>query len=158
MKKLLIVGQAPGPNTDPELPLFPATFNSTGSRLAVLMKLSREDYLARTDRVNLLQFFPGRNRCADKFPMKLATVAAQAMLPFLAGRTVVFLGRSVAKAFGYPSNTLDFFEWNFAPKWQFKMACVPHMSGRCRWYNDLTNIRTAERFWSEALAHQFQPK
>lgn len=109
--KPLIIGQAPGPNTDPRHPLPPLPTSCAGGRLAELAGLTPKEYLRTFDRTNLLQFFPGRNMCSDKFPKPAAEIGAGAMKPLLGGRTVILLGRKVAEAFGYPARNLDWHKW-----------------------------------------------
>jgi uracil-DNA glycosylase len=53
----IIVGQAPGPNTDPLEPLS----GRSGARLAELCGITHPEFLARFDRRNLLPKFPGRS-------------------------------------------------------------------------------------------------
>ena len=52
----LLIGQAPGPNTDPGVPLSGAS----GRRLAALCGLGLDEFLALFDRANLLPEFPGK--------------------------------------------------------------------------------------------------
>lgn len=157
----LLIGQAPGPNTEPSLPLYPVPKTSAGGRLAAIMGLKRTQYLRHFDRVNLLYQFPGRHKRDDKFPVGLARAAAQAMLPLLGGRRVVLVGRNVSTAFGL--GQLPYHVWDevYCGARQFgpgradstvRIACVPHPSGRCRWYNSEENRLEARTFWEELLA------
>jgi uracil-DNA glycosylase len=142
--RLVLVGQAPGPTSDPEVPLCPVT-STTGRRLRDLMQLSSEEYLL-LERVNLLQCFPGKHARDDAFPRKLARVAAQAMRPLLRGRRVVLLGRKVAAAFGVE---LPFLMWS---TWKdLEISILPHPSGRSRWYNSPENQGKAGEFLLQAL-------
>ena len=149
MTKTLLIGQAPGPNTDPARPLYPFPASSAGGRLCKFMGISVEEYLDIFDRVNLLQEFPGKEGKEDKFPPRLAKVAAAAILPLLSGRTVVFIGRNVANSFGFSS--LGFHSWDHHPDHGMKMACVPHSSGRSHWYNNPDNVRQSVSFWREHI-------
>ena len=83
MNKPLLIGQAPGPNTDPDRPLAPLPRSSAGGRLAELAGLSPKDYLKTFDRTNLLHTFPGRWKRDDKWPARDAGIAAAAMKPLL---------------------------------------------------------------------------
>jgi len=155
----LLIGQAPGPNTDPECPLFPVPARATGGRLQELTGLTRGDYLRTFDRMNLLPYFPGSDAQGDRFPVPDAKFAARAIRPLLNGRTVVLVGRNVATAFGFK---FEFHEW--CEHWYARrrcsvqkdngtcrMAVTPHPSGRSRWYNDPDNVEQAERFWRDLL-------
>jgi len=91
--KPLLIGQAPGPNTDARAPLFPNGKTSTGARLASVIGVSPRQYIQLFDRTNLLQTFPGRNARDDAWPVVKGRVAAEAVRPFLRGRTVFFVGQ-----------------------------------------------------------------
>lgn len=153
----LLIGQAPGPNTDSDLPLYPVPAQSTGGRLAKLAGMSRREYLKSFERINLLRDFPGRTGRDDKFPIGKARVAARAIEPLLAGRAVVLVGRNVARAFGLEE--LEWHTWSEFPVRRFlpvsqriviaQVAVVPHPSGRNHWYNRSENRRIAREFWEE---------
>lgn len=154
----LLIGQAPGPNTDPELPLFPVPSRSAGGRLQHLMGLTRGEYLKSFDRINLLPFFPGKHKRDDKFPMSPAKLSARAIRPLLANRMVILVGRNVANAFGLQAEWHDWVEWPVRRRCIVsrdtgccRIAVVPHPSGRNLWYNNEENRASAEAFWAEFL-------
>ncbi len=151
MTRPVLTGQAPGPNTDPDHPLYPVPWSSAPGRLCRLMGIGADEYLELFDRANVLYRFPRRHKRDDKFPARDARVAAEAMRPLLRGRRAVFVGRSVAEAFGYPGHILAFHTWQRDPKWEIEMAVVPHTSGRSHWYNHEPNRREAETFWADTL-------
>lgn len=151
----LLVGQAPGPNTDPDLPLFPVPSTSAGGRLVKVMGIARADYFKCFDRVNLLPYFPGRTRVRDdSFPMAPAKLAARVMRPLLANRTVILVGRNVADAFELD---IPFHEWRDVPMRRreplkrqtglSQLAVIPHPSGRNHWYNHEANRLESRAFW-----------
>ena len=155
----LLIGQAPGPNTNPELPLFPIPSTSAGGRLQQLMGLRRWEYLKKFDRVNLLPEFPGRHKRDDKFPLAEARFAATVMRPHLSDRVVIMIGRKVGDAFGLD---LPFHQWAemrcrrtmlTEPGGEVCIvAVVPHTSGRNHWYNSEGNREEARRFWQDLLS------
>lgn len=156
----LIIGQAPGRDTDPDFPMYPLPKNRAGHRLQVLLGMSRAEYLMAFDRVNLLNHFPGANPDGDKFPMTPAKLAAQSMRPLLAGRIVLMVGRGVASAFGLEKQA--FLEWvdirctrrcmvSKAPH-TARVVLIPHPSGRARWYNENDNRSSAHEFLREFVA------
>jgi len=149
--KPLLVGQAPGPNTDPDLPLAPFPRSSAGGRLAEFAGLTADEYLDLFDRTNLLHTFPGRTKRDDKWPARHAEIAASAMKPLLGGRSLILVGRNVAEAFGYPAQHLDFHQWFFDPKWKYSVSVVPHTSGRSHWYRKPGNMELAKNYWEEAI-------
>lgn len=152
LEPILLIGQAPGPNSDPDLPLYPLPAGKSGGRLAAYMGIDYSEYLMRFDRANLLYEHPGRHRSNDYFPDRLARVAAEAMLQVLEGRRLVALGRETGDALGYP--LLGYHSWTRCPRWGVRIAVAPHPSGRSRWYNDEGNQREARQFWLSTFAEQ----
>jgi hypothetical protein len=139
----ILIGQAPGPNTNPDLPLYPRPRQSGGGRLWALTGLTAQEYLRCFQRVNLLYTFPGRWKRDDRWPRKEAAVAARAMLPFLEGRTVVFVGRNVARAFEVDERE-PWFTWG---RREYRYVAIPHPSGRNHWYNRDDNRLISQAFW-----------
>lgn len=141
--KPLLIGQAPGPNTDPAVPLVPWPGDSAGARLAALAGFDPQTFLETFDRINLLQTFPGRGKRDDKFPRRDARIAAAAIRPLLAHRHVILVGRNVAQAFGFEQ--FSYHEWfNYG----FPVAVVPHPSGRNHWYRKPGHEEIARDFWT----------
>lgn len=152
--KPLLIGQAPGPNTDPNLPLYPLPRSSAGGRLQEFMGLSRGQYLRTFDRTNVLHEFPGQHKRDDKFPLDKARIAARAMIPLLSGREVVLVGRNVATVFDHPR--IPFCAWHEDER-GFLVACIPHTSGRNLWYNSEENRELVREFWREYFAKKGLP-
>lgn len=159
MSRPLLIGQAPGPNTRPDLPLFPHPRTSAGGRLASFLGLSRTEYLRIFDRVNLIQEFPGRCKRDDKWPTARARDAAGAMRPLLSGRQVIMVGRNVATAFGVPKDMpfLQTFSMdcrrrcisNCSLGHECEVTIILHPSGRNHWYNRVENRLALQVFWGE---------
>lgn len=154
--RVVLVGEAPGPNTRPNAPLFPAPVNSAGYRLYKLTGLSsRNAYLRRFQRANLLREHPGTwtssKRGKDRWPSREARFAADAMRHLLYRRNVIFVGRRVAEAFGYSRTRLPFLWWHEDAEWRMQVACLPHPSGRSHWYNDPEHVMQARRFFHNLL-------
>lgn len=147
----VLIGQAPGPNTDPERPLWPEPRTSSGGRLAEAMSLSITQYLLLFERANLVNRFPGKYKRDDKFPLYEAQIAAAALRPLMRGRDVILLGRKVASAWGEGVD-LPFFEWSQCRTFGTRLAVVPHPSGRNHWYNHETNRELATSFWRTLVA------
>lgn len=138
--RVLIVGQAPGPNTDPLQPLS----GRSGRRLASLCCLTLDEFLAAYDRVNLVPVFPGKLAKGDAFPLPAARRFAVAIMR---GRRsplrLVLLGGNVARAFGVPDAPR--FAWG--PLGRHLAAVFPHPSGVCQFWNDPRNVGQARSFW-----------
>lgn len=155
-ERIILVGEAPGPRTDPRAPLFPMPRNSAGYRLFELTGLEwRSQYLARFQRCNIFANHPGtwdaQKWPKDKWLTREARFAADAMRFFFERRRVIFVGRRVAMAFGYGAEKLPFLEWDYCATWRYQFACLPHTSGRSHWYNDPENKRAASEFLTKAL-------
>lgn len=161
----LLIGQAPGPNTDPELPLFPVPKTSAGGRLQQLIGISRGEYLKTFDRINLLRDFPGKHKRDDKFPLPPAKFAARVLRPMLSGREVILVGRNVANAFGLDLEFHDWMSWPVRRRCIVsrddgccRIAIIPHPSGRNHWYNKPGNRAEASDFWAEFVVGQMDGK
>lgn len=154
----LLIGEAPGPNTDPRAPLFPLPSRSSGGILQKMTGLNRGDYLRTFDRLNLFYRHPGTwessARGKDKWSQRDARIVAESLRPLLAGREVLLVGRRTAEAFGYSRDRMDFFSWSRCEDYGVVFACIPHPSGRNHYYNDPGNRERARAFleaWVAAL-------
>lgn len=125
------------------MPLYPLPAQSGGGRLYALTGLNRGEYLRCFQRMNLLYAFPGRWKRDDRWPRKKARVAAQAVLPLLEGRTVIFVGRNVARAFEVRDG-VPWFTWG---QRDYRYVVIPHPSGRNHWYGKEPNRLISQAFW-----------
>lgn len=145
--KIVLIGQAPGPDGDPKEPL-------KGGRSSTLIYLlsgcaTEYQYEALYDRRNLLPEWPGyANGKGDKFPAKEAREAAKKLLPELRERKVVLLGDGVAKAFGFKKDTPNFIWIRKDGVW---FALSPHPSGVNLWWNKPQNKIAAVRFFGSIM-------
>lgn len=102
--------------------LDPAIVGSAGWRLWRLSTLSLDDWLKRTQRVNLLE--PGP---LPRDYRRQAKVRGEYLATLIRGRTVVLLGNDVSRAVGHEAAPL---------RWVGSWVVIPHPSGLCRFYND----------------------
>lgn len=146
--RLLIVGEAPGPNTDPRHPVGPLPMSSAGGRLCNLMGLTTREYLRRTDRINLLPVYPGGN-----WSVIVARAAADNLRcsGLLRGRNVILLGSRVIEAF-YGKSHIAMCSMGLSGRGQCMIGYIPHPSGRNLWYNDKKNVRKIKKFLREVLS------
>lgn len=142
--RVLVVGEAPN-STGGDAPLA----GRAGARLADLMGLSLEEYLATFERVNLLDAYPGSAGKGAQFPLLPAMVRA---LELRSGLWTHYLlcGRRVAAAFGFREDA-RYLRWY--PLDGKHYGVVPHPSGIVRWYNDPQNRARARR-WLRRLARR----
>jgi hypothetical protein len=121
----MIVGEMPGPNTSPSLPMFPYPANSAGGRLLKISGLTPGQYLGRLLRVDLFKTYQ------EKWDPRMAQHLAVQLLEGSPVKRIVVLGQHVGAAFGFDS----FFQHaEFA---DMNIVCIPHPSGRSPIYNDM---------------------
>lgn len=136
--KVLLIGQAPGRGGDPSRPLLGGR---VGSKLISMLGISEREYVRRFDRINALNFWPGKNGKGDRFPMREARKIALRKLNVISGRRILFVGIAAANAFGFDHALLRWRRFNGG-----RAAILPHPSGVNRWWNDLINRQNARRF------------
>ncbi len=143
MTRVLIIGEAPSKNEPDPKPIE----GRIGHRLAAYAGLTFEEFLARTERVNLLDV---RQDTAEKgftFDHTKAVEQARKIIASLEpNRHVILLGKRVARAVGCMK---DYFEPCHLEN-NITLYVVPHPSGINRWYNDPANQNMMERFMHAA--------
>lgn len=145
----LVIGQAPGPRSDPRQPLSGAS----GRRLALLCGLELAAFLAAFERINLLPAHPGKAGKGDDFPLETARHRADSMREIVAARDrVVLLGWNVARAFRVAGQVEGFFEWTRFSRDCGEVAVCPHPSGISHWWNVPDNVAQASVFWRHLAA------
>lgn len=158
--EFLLIGQAPGPTGPP--PGRPLVGGRSGTFLQNLTGLSLKHYLWRCETRNLLSAYPGRtpDGKGDRFPVREARAAADAMAPSLKGRRVIFVGAAVMAAFGH-NKWLPAFEWHverhdpvdhamIEPLYDW--AWLPHPSPVNRFWNAPENVELARSFFHASLS------
>ena len=118
-----------------------------GLRLSGMMGISPAQYLRRTERVNVLRQWPGKNGKGDAFPLREARESAYNLAQSFEGHRVLLLGNNVARSFDL---RMDYLTWRKVKG--FVVAVVPHPSGINRWWNLPKNRRKARRFLRTVLA------
>jgi uracil-DNA glycosylase len=136
--KPVIIGEAPGRDSLRDTPSF-ALMGSTGRNLCAIAGWDWDEYLRRTERVNLFV-----DPIVGKWSPETARRAAHDLLPLFRGRRVIVLGRKVAAAFGLDS--AGNYSWmDFAGG---RVMLVPHPSGRNRMWNDpLERAAAGDSLW-----------
>lgn len=128
----LVVGECPGPNTDPRTPMFPDVShpNSSANRLMRLGRFTLQEYLGRLTCVN---------QCLHTWNEDEAVVRHRLMIKWLMshGRCmrVLLLGAKVQSVWGVGNRRFGY--ERFADTLQITWA--PHPSGMCRAYNEVKN-------------------
>lgn len=153
----LLIGEAPGPNTNWKLPLYPSPNNSAAGRLLKYADVDHEQWLGKLVRMNL---------CDDDWSARRAAAGVVRALSFLYdpanfydGRPlrVLLLGRRVADAWNCPQRSFGCAVRRY-PDWPYLwLAWIPHPSGRCLLYNDRKNQLRARRAVLWALGERSRP-
>lgn len=149
---VVLVGQAPNQATRVHDRPGLALTGACGRFLADLAGLSMAAYLRRTERVNLLTFWPGKDGKGDAFPAPWAEMAAGDLRKTLGGRTVLLLGAGVARAFHVEH--LGWMRWatvGAGPEDLMTVSVLPHPSRVNRWWNSPANRAQAREFLREVL-------
>lgn len=125
----LVVGEAPGRNTNPRLPLFPHPETSSGARLLGYGNVPYEDYLGKLVRVNLDEWGEATDEEKRERSRILLEGAADRRL------RILLLGREVRDVFGC---TQEFgrARLNASCERLVEVGWIPHPSGLNRRYND----------------------
>lgn len=138
--RLVLVGEAPSRTQD----FTRAVESRLTKRLAAMADVELSEFLAGTERRNVLQDWPGPQGKGGAFPMYRARREAQDMRMVLLGRRVVLLGSRVATAFGLAR--LGVLRWHVIGHDGAGYAVLPHPSGVNRWYNNPDNMEAARAF------------
>ena len=155
--KLLVIGQAPDQRSE----LGKALEGSlVAAKIAKLCGCTVPEYLAGTERMNLLDYWPGKQGKGDRFPLAEARERAMLLRDKIRGRKILFIGIATAAAFGCVGEVCEWRHHFDDTGWVFGYAILPHVSGINRWFNSPDNQARAEKFmqrtwkWKEAIHEQ----
>lgn len=163
----LLVGEAPGPNTDATLPLFPEPVNSAGARLLKYADVALVDWLGKLVRMNM---------CDGAWSARRAVAGRARALAYLldeenyhGGRPLrlLLLGARVARAWGchgafgheqhqYGLNPIPARRAGTTDK-TLHVAWIPHPSGKNLLYNSRRNQLRARRAVLWAIGDRAAP-
>lgn len=134
-RRPLLLGEAPSAKSDPARPFS----GRSGDRLRRLTDLDKFDL------ANLFEQHPGRSAKGkgSRWDAPAARLRAKEATPGLKGRRVVFVGRRVSTAFGYPWLPWATWTWDDRGFWA---AVIPHPSGIVRFWNDPANVEQVALF------------
>lgn len=145
--KLLLVGEAPA-KSGPPTPLEGAS----ARLLAGLVGIEVDQLLEQTERMNLLNYWPGSDgKGGSAFPIAAGRAGFYAMLHRFGGRRVIFMGRAADAAL--PDHQ-PYFQWELQQHGatKFTAARFPHPSGLNRLWNQREIREKAGAFLRQALA------
>ena len=150
-----LIGEAPGPNTDAKLPLFPVPNSSAAGRLLRYADIHPSYYLGRLARMNL---------CDDEWSERRAVAGRVRAISYLLDATnfyegkplrVLLLGGRVAKTWAF-SGSFGYEELDLVGV-VLRIAWIPHPSGRCHLYNERKNQLRARRAVQWAVGERDRP-
>lgn len=140
-----ILGERPGPNTNPSIALYPHTTTGAAARLARLLNLTTEDYLARTARLNAVDT-QGASTASSEARLRVEYFLFEA-----GSEPFIVLGKSALKAM-----PAKYRKMQFGDKID-NVLLLPHTSGVNRFWNDPANSakmqQIAREFVSEHEGH-----
>jgi len=125
-----------------------------GQRLSELAGVEFHEWLALTDRYNVLDRWPGRDGKGDAFPKRDAALGILRLAPLIHSRRVVLLGKRAAGAFKFSDEYLRWDRRRIVIGFRqvhFEGAIFPHPSGINRWWNVPGNEKRAARFLRKAF-------
>lgn len=158
----MLVGEAPGPNTDASLPLFPEPSNSAGARLLKYADITHYDWLGKLVKVNL---------CDGPWSARRAIEGRVRVLSYLLDKDnyrggeplrVLLLGARVTRAWGaVPERArhagFGYTDMRLGGSSTLRVAWIPHPSGRNLLYNDHKNQLRARRAVLWVLGERDEP-
>lgn len=145
----IVIGENPGPNTHPDLPLFPDPPTSSAGRLLAMSGLKAGEYLGGLYRRNLVDHHEWSWSEARETARELLT----ALFDQPKNLRVVLCGLKVAKAFDAPGDFWDPFRLDTRQT----AVVIPHPSGMNRLYNDRVNRNLTGRWMRWAALGEDQP-
>ena len=135
IRPLVLIGERPGPRTDPERPLYPHTTTGAAARLIDLLGLPREDYFNLTTRINA--FNDGCRPLSLEEARRRVTRHMIVAINRYVNPRFVFLGAEALRCGPQiyrrmqPADVRDL------------VMYLPHPSGVNRWYNSSENTELA---------------
>ena len=140
--KTWLIGEQNPYSRGHEYDLYPFPENASGDRLRKILGITVDEYLERFERRNLLHK-------GEKWGVKTAKAAADAVLAKAAGARLVLLGAKVTKAFGHEFKP---FHLCFGVDYDNGVShrslnpyalILPHPSGLSRAWNDIDAVQKA---------------
>lgn len=135
---IFILGERPGPNTDPSVALYPHTSTGAAARLARLLNLNTAEYLANTSRLNAV----------DDKSSTASTEARLRVEEFLqraGSEPFIVLGKSALRAMPTKYRKMQFGDISD------NVLLLPHTSGVNRVWNDPAFTAKMQRIAEEFI-------
>ncbi|MBF0602659.1 MAG: hypothetical protein HQL07_03080 [Nitrospirae bacterium] len=160
-QRVMIVGAAPGRDSDPTRPLVPTqSGQGAAASLLRLMQIDPCSFEVIFDRHYIIPLHAGRSRNGDRFPKAMVLAGVARLIPLFRGRTVVLIGKKTASAFGI--SHLAPCTWgqqilgsSSEDNRMTTIAWVPNPCGINPWWNHPTNKQAGEAFLVALGQHAF---
>lgn len=134
----MVIGEAPGPNTDARLPLFPLPVNSAAGRLLKYAEIEPVDWMGKLVRMNMCDGpWSERRACAGR-TRAVAYLLDEANWVDGKPLRVLLLGKRVARSWAC-HGPFGYVIMQYSEKPNLHVAWIPHPSGRNLLYNDRKN-------------------
>lgn len=152
----LLIGEAPGPNTNVKLPLFPEPRTSAAGRLLAYAGIEASEWMGKLIRMNLCDGpWSERRACAGR------ARAIEYLLDsanFVDGKPlrVLLLGDRVRRAFSC-YGPFGYVVHQYPADVNVHVAWIPHPSGRNRIYNERKNQLRARSAVLWAIGERAKP-
>lgn len=152
----LLIGEAPGPNTNARLPLFPEPTNSAAARLLRYAGIEPVEWMGKLVRMNMCDGPWSESRARAGRTRAVAYLLDEEN--FVNGKPlrVLLLGQRVSRVwachgpFGYEIH-------QYSEKTNVHVAWIPHPSGRNLLYNDKKNQLRARNAVLWAIGERAKP-
>lgn len=152
MRKITLLGERPGPNTDPLRPLFPHTTTGAAANLARMMGLSREEYLEITDRYNVCDSTDLRESPASMIARDKVRRLWDRLVNSQEIELLIVCGREAQRALPRPWRIdLEMLEPEYVP-FGLTVLLIPHPSRRNRVFNDKSYLEKTQRILRHEIA------
>jgi hypothetical protein len=152
----MLIGEAPGPNTNVKLPLFPEPNSSAAGRLLRYASIEPSEWMGKLMRMNLCYEQWSDRRALGGVVQALTYLLDEANWTENAPLRVLLLGRRVADAWNCGVAQFGF-ERRQHGDVVLQLAWIPHPSGRCILYNSRVNQLRARRAVLWATGERLRP-
>jgi hypothetical protein len=152
----MLIGEAPGPNTNAKLPLYPLPNNSAAGRLLKYAGVEPVEYIGRLVRMNLCETEWSERRAVAGRVRATSYLLDGANFHDGKPLRVLLLGARVARTWAC-YGSFGHVTMLFPGDVELEVTWIPHPSGRCLLYNDRKNQLRAGRAVLWALGERPRP-
>ena len=152
----MLIGEAPGPNTNAKLPLFPEPSNSAAGRLLRYANIEPDVYMGRLVRMNMCDGAWSERRAISGVIRALSYLLDPINFCGDAPLRVLLLGRRVADAWNCGTSLFGY-ECRDHAELKLQIAWIPHPSGRNLAYRERKNQLRARHALLWSIGERWMP-